>query len=309
MKTTILLNAIAACLISATAYSQNLSAFEIFSENGDKFTLRIDGVQINDEPASNVRAIDLKGDFFQIGVRFEDNSMGEVTQGFALNPGMEQKAIITLKRNGKYAIRPSGQAFAYQPTSSPAVAPEPSPELTQRTAPKAAAPPAKVSTTTTQTTERTGESVSMDVDMMGTKVGVSIKVDEGMGEGTTTTTIREESYETTATPPVGDAPVEEVAPACSEMASGDFKEVMASLSSKTFSDSKMTQAKQILRANCMSAAQIKTVMSTFTYEDDKLEFAKAAYDRCADPQNYWKLNDAFDYEMTIDDLNEFLESK
>lgn len=309
MKTTLLLNVLVACFISTTALSQKVSAFEIFSENGDKFTLSIDGVQINDEPAANVRATDLKGDFFRIGVQFEDKAMGQVNQGFAINPGMEQKAMITLKKNGKYAIRPSGQAFAYKPETADEPAPAPSPELTtKKTTAKTEAPSTKVTTTTTDSAERTGESVSMDVDMMGTKVGVSIKVDDGMGGGTTTTTT-EESYETEMTTTVEEAPAEETVPSCSEMASGDFKEVLTSLNSKTFSDSKMTQAKQVLRGNCMSAEQIKTVMGTFTYEDDKLEFAKAAYDRCADPQNYWKLNDAFDYEMTIDELNEFLESK
>lgn len=308
MKTTLLLNVLAACMISATAFPQKVSAFEIFSENGDKFTLSIDGVQINDEPAANVRATDLKGDFFRIGVQFEDKAMGQVNQGFAINPGMEQKAMITLKKNGKYAIRPSGQAFTYKPEAPDEAAPAPSPELTKKSTATTEAPSTKVSTTTTHSAERTGESVSMDVDMMGTKVGVSIKVDDGMSGGTTTTTT-EESYETEMTTTVEEAPTEEAAPSCSEMASGDFKEVLTSLNSKTFSDSKMTQAKQVLRGNCMSAEQIRTVMGTFTYEDDKLEFAKSAYDRCADPQNYWKLNDAFDYEMTIDELNEYLESK
>ncbi len=307
MKTTLLFNLAVAILISSSAFAQKVSAFEIFAENGDKFTLTIDGKKINNEPASNVRAIDLKGDFFRIGVQFEDKSLGQVSQGFAIDPGMEQKAMITLKKNGKYAIRPSGQAFAYKPDAPDTPAPAPSPELTQKTTTKTQAPPIKVNTTTTHSTERTGESVAMDVDMMGTKVGVSIKVDDSM-EGTTTT-ISEESSKTVSAPPVKAAPDEEVVPSCSEMASGDFKEVMASLDSKTFSDSKMTQAKQVLRGNCMSATQIKTVMSSFTYEDDKLEFAKVAYDRCADPQNYWKLNDAFEFEMTIDELNEFLESK
>jgi hypothetical protein len=71
----------------------------------------------------------------------------------------------------------------------------------------------------------------------------------------------------------------------------------------------MTQARQILKSNCLSADQVKMVMGTFEYEDDKLEFAKTAYDRCADPENYWKVNDAFEYEMTIDELNDYIESK
>jgi len=71
----------------------------------------------------------------------------------------------------------------------------------------------------------------------------------------------------------------------------------------------MSVLKQVFKDNCMNTDQIKKVMSTFTYEEDKLAFAKMAYDHWTDVKNYLKLNDAFEFEMTIDELNEFLESK
>jgi hypothetical protein len=50
-------------------------------------------------------------------------------------------------------------------------------------------------------------------------------------------------------------------------------------------------------------------MQKFTYEESKLDYAKYAYDYCLNQSNYYKVNAAFDFELTIDDLNEFLESK
>jgi hypothetical protein len=305
MKTTLLFNLLAFCLLQFSAFSQNLSAFEIYSENGEKFTLSIDGKQINDTPASNVRATDLRGDFFRIQVQFDDESLGMVSQGFAIDPGMEQKAVVMMKNNGKLAIRPSGQPMAYNPVSEQ-TEPRPSkPTYESRPEPQTQTE-TTVQTTTTHSTGKTGEEVSMDIDMMGTKVGVSVKVDDGMdGEYTTTTTetTRVQETETVSASP------EVVELACPEMASGEYNELLNSIKSKTFSDSKMSVLQQVFKDNCMSAEQIKNVMSTFTYEEDKLEFAKMAYDHCTDPKNYWKLNDAFEFEMTIEELNEFLESK
>jgi len=305
MKTTLLFNFVALCLMQFSAFSQNLSAFEIYSENGEKFTLSIDGRQINEASASNVRAKDLRGDFFRIQVQFDDENLGMVSQGFAIDPGMEQKAVVMMKKNGKLAIRPSGQPIAYNPVDNqPETRPskptfEPTSETQSQTE-------TNVKTTTTHSTGKTGEEVSMDIDMMGTKVGVSVKVDDGMDGEYTTTTTETTSIQETETVATAPATVELD---CPEMASGEYNELLTSIKSKTFSDSKMSVLKQVFKDNCMSTDQIKKVMSTFTYEEDKLAFAKMAYDHCTDVKNYWKLNDAFEFEMTIDELNEFLESK
>ncbi len=306
MRATLLFNMAVLCLFQITGFSQSLSAFEIYSENGEKFVLSIDGKQINEVSASNVRATDLRGDFFRIQVQFDDEALGMVSQGFAIDPGMEQKAVVMMKKNGKFAIRPSGQPMAYSPESEKVVEPKSSkPDFVTDQQPQTQST-TTVKTTTTQSSAPGGEEVSMDVDMMGTKVGVSVKVDDGMdSEYTTTTTETTRVQETETVSTTADA----VEMACPEMASGEYNELLNSLKSKTFSDSKMSVLKQVFKENCMSAGQIKNVMSTFTYEEDKLEFAKMAYDHCSDPKNYWKLNDAFEFEMTIEELNEFLESK
>ena len=305
MKTTLLFGFVAVFLVQFAGFSQTVSALEIFSENGEKFTLSIDGKQVNENPASNVRATDLRGDFFRVQVQFDDPSLGMVSQGFTLESGMEQKAVVMMKKNGKFAIRPSGQAIVYNPVSEE---PETVSSKPSFVAEQDVQSPTEttVQTTTTRNSDKTGEEVSMDIDMMGTKVGVSVKVDEGMDADYTTTTTKTTSVSQNPAEPV--APTEVVLD-CPEMASAEYDQLLNSLKSKSFSDSKMSVLKQVFKDNCMSTSQIKSAMSTFTYEDDKLAFAKIAYDHCTDTKNYWKLNDAFEFEMTIDELNEFLESK
>ena len=60
---------------------------------------------------------------------------------------------------------------------------------------------------------------------------------------------------------------------------------------------------------CFSAAQVKAMMGLFSFEESKLDFAKFAYDRTHDIGNYYKVNDAFSFESSIEELNEHIQSR
>lgn len=308
MKNNLLLLISVLLVLPFSSFAQKTGNLVIFSENGEKFVVSIDGDQKNETPRSNVRVEGLVGDFHRVTVEFEDDSYGSVSQNFMLDPGTEQKAQVMMKKNGKWAIRPFGEPVAIKAAPEPVA--EPAPQ-TQRVAYEERVEPAEKTTVTTTTSpQTTGESVDMKIGVGDQSVGISVKVNDGGMTQSTQTTVTE--TETTMTETSGgweETEEEIVVDDCAPMAGGDFQSALESLNSKTFSDSRMTQAKQILNSNCMSADQIKTVMKAFEYEDDKLEFAKVAYDRCADPENYWKVNDAFEFEMTIDELNEYIESK
>jgi hypothetical protein len=71
----------------------------------------------------------------------------------------------------------------------------------------------------------------------------------------------------------------------------------------------MTTARQIISSSCVTTAQVKTLMALFTFEDSKLTFAKEAYARTYDIGNYWMLSDAFTFSSSIDDLNNYINSR
>jgi len=93
------------------------------------------------------------------------------------------------------------------------------------------------------------------------------------------------------------------------MSSSEFADASESVKSKTFEDDKLTVAKQICRTNCMTSDQIRDMNNLFDFEDTKLEFAKYAYDYVYDISDYYKVNDSFEFDMTIDELNEYLENR
>ena len=82
----------------------------------------------------------------------------------------------------------------------------------------------------------------------------------------------------------------------------------SSINSKTFEESKMTIAKQILNNNCLLSGQVREIMLLFTFEDSRLDFAKYAYGRTYDIGNYYKVNDAFTFESSIEDLDSYISS-
>jgi hypothetical protein len=93
------------------------------------------------------------------------------------------------------------------------------------------------------------------------------------------------------------------------MNGSEFSNMKGSVESKTFEESKMTMAKQMLKDRCMTVDQVKGFMGLFTFEDTKLDFAKFAYDHTYDIGNYYQVNDAFTFEASIDELNQYLEGK
>ncbi|MDO9512775.1 MAG: DUF4476 domain-containing protein [Bacteroidales bacterium] len=82
-----------------------------------------------------------------------------------------------------------------------------------------------------------------------------------------------------------------------------------SIASKTFEDSKLTMARQIICSNCLLSKHVKEIIMLFDFESTRLELAKYAYGNTFDIGNYFLLNDAFEFESSIDELNMFIESR
>ncbi len=90
------------------------------------------------------------------------------------------------------------------------------------------------------------------------------------------------------------------------MHNADFNNARNSVSSKDFESTKLTVAKQIVGANCVTAAQVRSMMSEFSFENTRLTFAKYAYHRTYDVGNYFKVNDAFDFESSVSELSRYI---
>ena len=93
------------------------------------------------------------------------------------------------------------------------------------------------------------------------------------------------------------------------MSDNDFYNAKNSIASKSFDDSKLVIAKQIAGSNCLTSAQVRDIVAQFSFEDSKLDFAKYCYGYTFDLGNYYMVNDAFDFESTIEELNNYINSR
>lgn len=185
----------------------------------------------------------------------------------------------------------------------------------------------------------TGQPIGMDVSVKtpGTETGevgmeTSVKTPDGNFSTqtqvtTTQTTITHSESAATKQPPTTTQPVTTTAantdkPATYQMpgyngkigcpwpmSEQDFAGATNSISSKSFEESRLTIAKQITSSNCLVCSQIVEIMGLFSFEETRLEYAKFAYDYVYDLNNYYKLNDAFSFESSIEELNAYIQRK
>lgn len=151
-----------------------------------------------------------------------------------------------------------------------------------------------------------GQNLNMNINVSGNDNLVVDSYEETVTTNTTATTggttiIPSDDYSSNSSGTVS---------RCSyAMSAAEFDEAISSIKAKSFEDTKLTTAKQICKSSCMTADQIRDFNKAFSFEDSRLEFAKYAYDYVYDSSKYYKVNDSFQFEMTAEELDEYLQSK
>ena len=78
------------------------------------------------------------------------------------------------------------------------------------------------------------------------------------------------------------------------------------LADESFDSSRLKLAKQIIMSNPMSVNQIMDICKLFSFESNKLDFAKFAYRHCTDKNRYFMLNDVFSFESSKRELRDYI---
>jgi hypothetical protein len=85
-----------------------------------------------------------------------------------------------------------------------------------------------------------------------------------------------------------------------------FNDAITAINGASFEDTKMSTAKTIFSSNYLTTDQVITVCKQFSFEDRKLAFAKFAYDKTVDRNNYFKVASVFDFDSNKRALNDFI---
>lgn len=102
-------------------------------------------------------------------------------------------------------------------------------------------------------------------------------------------------------------PVPPVQPEPMGMSSKDFDEAYALIQRESFDDTRMTIAKQVVASNMITVNQIAQIARLFSFESNRLEFAKFAYPYCIEKNKYYLLYEVFDYDSSKQELNEYIQ--
>ncbi len=87
-----------------------------------------------------------------------------------------------------------------------------------------------------------------------------------------------------------------------------FKSAKESIVHTTYEDIKLSTAENVLASNCFSAEQVAAICQLFGFEGTKLKFAKDAYFKTTDVNNYNKVSAILNSEIGKNDLNNFIKN-
>ena len=90
------------------------------------------------------------------------------------------------------------------------------------------------------------------------------------------------------------------------MSAREFDQVKESLRKEWFENNRMSSAKFILERNNITTAQVKDLMSLFSFENNKLEIAKLAYRKTVDQRNYFQVMEALTFSSSKEELARFI---
>ncbi len=318
-------------VLSLTAIAQEKVNLVIFSEDGDAFFVNVNGIRQNDKPETNVKVTGISPNI-SLRIDFQDKALPSLKQSGPLEPGFEH--TMRIKRDAKKQLKlryfgstPLGSetnsgatTVAYHSVENP-MSENNATIVNTSVNPNSGNTTVTSSTTTTKISQGNAdqENVAVNINMAGIGINMNVTGMDGMAgttmNSTTSTTVTNSSssnskYSSSENNQMA-APSNNATPTkagCSVAMNGvNFAKMKQAVADKPFSDTKMSTAKVATKNACLSVDQVKEICKLFSMDDEKLAYAKYAYDYCVDKANYYQVSDVFSFSGTTEEFNKFLE--
>ena len=286
MKTTLLF--LSFLFITFLSNAEFYSHCTIYSETGDKFTVYLNGEKKNEEPSERVRIINLTQSFYSLKIIFEGGKYPDIERKIfnlqdANRAPVDATFIIRENKKGEMGIHWKSQTVypGYIETNKPTVVIVNGGNQV-------------VHQTTTTTSEPESSGVKMNFGVPGGNISINT------GGGNTAATTQQTTTTVVSTPVGTSTNLPCTGTLLNET---DFAGALKSIQSRSTTDGKILSAKQIVSNNCLNVMQVKSILKILDTEEAKLDVAKYAYNNTIDKGNYYKINDIFTNESSIDELN------
>jgi len=285
-------------VVFLSANAQQTTNLVFYTTENKTFTVFLNGIQQNVVPTANIKIINLLQASFNVKIEFQDVDIEAVEKTITFNAGTETSFILKRSSNGKFAMRWQNETPINQSNTAA--------NQTVLDFNSVQANPKNAATTSSTTIITNGNGqVGVKTSEHGMGLDVNINPSQTNSNTTTSQTVvngnTQQNYVMQGYGGKMGCPW--------PMTKADFEQVKRSIKAKDFEDSKLTLAKQIAASSCFFAEQVRDIMKLFDFEDTKLQFAKFAYTHTFDMGNYFKVNDAFEFETTIEDLNNYISTQ
>jgi hypothetical protein len=316
------------------------SNLTIFSEDGNRFFLILNGVRQNEVAQTNVRIEELPQPYYNCKIIFENKALNDISKNALMltdADGIHQDVTYKIKADnkGKQVLR--WQSFV--PAQQNMIRPSNCTVYRFGNPNQVIFGPGMVETqTTTVVTERNrgnGGGLNMNVggagvglnmnigdggvgvnmNVGGSGVGLNVQFDDPQTNMQQTTTTTRTTTTTTSTRPNQPVYYNEPAEAlqiCANtypMNARDFESAKQTIKNENFDETRLDIAKQIASSNCLNTNQIIDICRLITFEASKLEFAKFGYEHCVDPKNYFKVANSFTFSSSKQELNSYIQGR
>lgn len=282
-----------------------LSQAVIFSEQGERFQVVLNGLLQNQDFKTNVRLKDLTNEYYTCKIIFEDQTIPDIDKSYFPVPPSEE-ITYKIKKNGKgkYELK-----FVGEKPLTGAVVINPNPEPLPVNNPNPGNPnPGN----NNANTNNNNNAINVNINLGGAGVNMSIPTDPAYNPNTNYNPNPGYNPNPNYNPvqsaivyvPGYSGPVG--CPAPMDMAT--FNQAKQSIEKQSFADTKNKMAKQILNSNCVTSSQAKELIGLFTFENDKLDIAKYCYSRVYDISNYFQVNDALGFSSSVDELTQYIQA-
>lgn len=95
------------------------------------------------------------------------------------------------------------------------------------------------------------------------------------------------------------------------LSEAEWADLLRTVGKENFDNTRFAIARQVVAGarGRITSRQVREMLGLFTFEDGRLELAKAAYDSVVDPWNYHVVYDAFTFAASREKLVKYLESR
>lgn len=286
-------------------FSQGVADLIIFSEDGYPFYVIMNGVKQNSKAQTNVEIKNLTAAAYKTKIIFEDKTLPSISKN--IYPKIDIEMTYRIRKNRK------GQNVLKYYTENPI--------------------PEHVFVEKVETKNDDAEYVEGNYKQETTGVHINIDINENgvnynmdTQDGSVNANINIESGEEYEESIVvdekivyneDDVPEKQVynmpgyngATGCDwPMDRNRFLRAKQTIGKVDFASDKLAIAKQVIKSNCLTAEQVKELTALFDFESDKLKFAKFAYLYTFDIENYFIINDVFEFSSSIKQLDDYINS-